>query len=206
MDYIDILKNGLGVLFFKEDSVKNLAEEPEATKYGLASLVITGLIISVIGLIILIVNYNSLNLESFETGSFILIILPAFFIWCVIFPLVLLIPISVFHLLAKYLGRGHASLAQYFRVAANACIIPVALMFLDLTMLNPDCFNSNTCPPNLSLLTDLKEGIILLWLMLVNIFIFKKLYGLSYLKAVILGSIPFLFLLLLLADKIQHLG
>ena len=191
MDYLNSLKNGLKVLFFKEDAVNRLAEEPKATKYGFETIVITDLIISVYGLIFLFVNYKSWSLGSFETTTFSIILLEGFFVWFIVFPLILLIPIIVFHLLSKYIGKGKASLAQYFRVAANASLVPFVLLFLDLTMLIPDCpFGNCLMYSTLSTWMDIKNLLMLLWLLAANIFVIKKVYGFSSHRAVIMGLLP----------------
>ncbi len=89
----------------------------------------------------------------------------------------LFIGYSIYHFIAKFLLGGKATGMQYFRSLSNSFVV-YWFTFL----------------PIIGIFLQLLAG---LWLLVINIFILNKVHRLSLVKAIILGLLPFVIMLVL---------
>jgi len=177
MAFGENIKDSLKILFFNETSLIKVSNNASATGYGFLTLVIAGIAMWISSF------FSDLALTPiifFVTKNFILLIL---------IPIALIIGVfieySIYHFIAKFILGGQATGIQYFRSLSNSFII----------------FWFTFVPFIGVILQYIAWG----WLIIINIFILHKVHKLSLAKAIILGLVPII-IVLVLVGAIAYFG
>lgn len=162
MGYINTLGKALKVLIFDKDAMQSLADDNDATKHGFLTLFLVGLIGSLLMLLFQLM-IGLVDPSSLGAILISLILNPVFVI------ILFVIGYSIYQFLAKIFG-GKATGVQYFRVMSNVMLV--------------------TVPSKIPILGMLINLILAPYLLVLNIFVLKKIHQLSLAKAIIVALIP----------------
>jgi len=162
--YFNALKDSLKILVFNEESLQRIANKKKATLYGFITLIIAGILSSIIflpglfsGLVYLSIFFIIQNIVGAVIGIFI--------------------SFSIYHLISKFVFGGQATGVQYFRSLSNIFI----LFWLT----------------GIPLIGGFIGFFATIWLIVMNIYILRKVHALATWKAVLLGLLPVILILFL---------